>query len=128
MQYCCLDVGWSEKKSRAHGTLNKYSSLETGDHEGSQAHSGIPDLASSSTSRQMGASFTEADGEKENAVRLSVEGSEHLSSDPPEQAAEQEEEWEDEEEEEEERGGYSLIVSLCLVQPKIMEVNCCFLP
>lgn len=124
MQYCCLDLGWSEKKSRAHDTLNKYSSLETGDHEDSQPHSGIPDLDSLSASRQVGASFTEADGKKKNVVRLSVESSEDLSSDPPEQAAEEEEEWEDEEE----REGQSLIVSQCLVQLKIMEVNCCFLP
>lgn len=99
-----MHVGWSDGKTRAHGTFDVHSSLEMGGHESGQPHLGIPDLAESSTRRQTDASLTEANADKENSFRLSIEDSGHLSNDSPEEAAEQEEEWEDEKDGEESEG------------------------
>lgn len=86
-----------------------------GSHESGQPHTGIPDLAESSTHGQTDASCSEAEPEadKENSFHLpevtrdTEDG--HLSNDSPEEPApqdpaEQEEEWEDDDEDEESEG------------------------
>ncbi|XP_023258220.1 centromere protein T [Seriola lalandi dorsalis] len=108
------EAGWSEGKSEELSATDLHRSLETGSHESSQPHVGMPDLVESSTHGQEDASCTEAkpSADKENSFHLlqvthDIEDSRHLHNASPEEAAaedpaEQEEEWEDEEEDGEE--------------------------
>ncbi|XP_026206377.1 centromere protein T isoform X2 [Anabas testudineus] len=97
------EAGWPDSKSKAHSAFDQHSSLEMGTPYSSQPHTGISDLAESSTQGQKDASYAafKSDADKENSVnQLDVmhgtEDSSHPRDASPEEADEQEEIWEDE--------------------------------